>query len=68
MRHAEPLIVHNHTHPLPDELRAVLGPNWAICANTARNRARYTSCITEREYKLAIELALDRRNMDGAGI
>ena len=44
-----------------DELRAVLGPNWAICRPTERNRERYARCITERQYQAAIREAARRR-------
>lgn len=65
---AESLIDFQHQNPSAAELCDVLGPNWAICDNTPKNKERYRRCITEREYMEAVELALDRRNMDGAGI
>lgn len=49
------------THATPAELSRVLGPRWAICRNTERNRARYGRCITRQEYQLAQSEALDTR-------
>lgn len=68
MTHNELLIVHRHENPLPAELNKILGDSWGVCRATPRNRERYTRCITERQCKQAIELALDSRLMYGAGI
>jgi hypothetical protein len=45
----------------PAELAAVLGPRWAICRNTERNRERYGRCITHKEYLRAHAEAIELR-------
>lgn len=44
----------------PEDLREMLGQNWAICRPTERNKERYTNCVTRRQY-LAAEIAILKR-------
>ena len=44
-----------------NELRAILGPGWAIARKTPANLARYGRCITRREYEEACRQALANR-------
>lgn len=48
-------------YPTPQELEAVLGPHWAICRDTKRNRDRYGRCITTKQYRAACTEALELR-------
>lgn len=48
-------------HGTPEELRAILGPNWAICRKTPSNISRYGRCITRREYDQANRAAIELR-------
>lgn len=41
---------------LTQHLNATFGPNWAICRKTPRMLARYDRCITQREYRSAVEM------------
>lgn len=47
--------------PTCAELCAILGPRWAICRDTPKNRERYGRCITRREYAAARKAALAAR-------
>lgn len=49
------------THPTPDELRAILGPKWAVCRDTEKNRAEHGVCLSLPEYRAACAIALKRR-------
>ena len=49
------------THPTAAELCAVLGPRWAICRNTEKNRERYGLCVSRAAYKNACAKALQAR-------
>ena len=43
------------------ELAPFLGRGWAICRDTPANRARYTRCITQRQYAAAKAAAIEAR-------
>ena len=49
------------THPTGPELAAELGPNWAICRNTPRNRAKYGNCLSRKRYEAACARIMSRR-------
>jgi len=53
--------------PTCDELNEVLGPNWAICRATPRNKAQYARCLTPKQYEAAEREALRRRAEKYAG-
>lgn len=46
-----------------EELQAILGPSWAICKNTPKNRERYSNIITRKQYEKACAEALARRKL-----
>ena len=48
-------------YPTAKELCAILGPRWAICKNTERNRGRYGRCISRKAYQRAQIEALRQR-------
>jgi len=50
-----------HDYATAAELCRILGPRWAICRNTERNRERYGRCITRKEYLRACAEALELR-------
>jgi hypothetical protein len=49
------------TKPTAAELSAVLGSNWAVCRKTAKNMARYSRCLTPKEFAAAKRQALAAR-------
>ena len=51
------------SHATADEIRAILGPNLAICRKTVANLARYGNCRSMREYQAAQRLALANREI-----